>query len=84
MIINRQRRDPRHADDGGEMRKIDIVAKKRRETDRETGKYRGQRDPARKNPRHEKQQDRTGERDVNRPGDHRPLRVRYRGDCSRT
>jgi len=83
MIIHPKRRYPREAHDRLEMSEIDIVAKKCRETDREPRGDRDERDPASENTRQNEQHNCAGERDVNRPGDHRPLRVRYRADFSR-
>ncbi len=76
MIIHPERRYPRHTHDRVEVRKIDIMLAKCRNTDREPGDGGDERDPARKTARQNEQHDCARERDINRPSDHRPLRVR--------
>src|SRR5205807_6464959 len=51
MIIHSQRRNPRDAHDGCEVRKIDIIAKKCRKTDHEPGGGGDKRNPACKDTR---------------------------------
>ena len=71
MIIHPERRYPRHTHDGCEVRKIDNWRlKESGETYSEACDGGAERDPARKNARQKQQNDRSGKRDVNRPGDH--------------
>src|SRR5438128_527073 len=55
MIIHTERRYPRHTHDCVEVRKIDIMLAKCRNTDREPGDGGDQRDPARKTARQNEQ-----------------------------
>src|ERR1700730_11658478 len=69
MVIHAQGGYPRHAHNSGEVREIEIVTEKRRQTNREGRDSCKQGDPARKRARRKKQQDGARKCDVNRPGD---------------
>ena len=74
MIVHPERRNPRNANDGAEMREVGTALKNAAMLIANPATVR-ERNPARQNPRQKKQQDRPSKNEVNRPGDHRRLRV---------